>query len=431
MAQNGDNNIYTRFGLGVLETEGNPIQMGMGGTGVANANMQAVNFINPASLSNLPITTFQASGALKQSAYSFQNNSTQVLTGYLKEVALGFRKPGSKFGFGIGLQPYSFVNYESSATIIESDSLLTTYTYKGKGGMNKATMGGSRKFFLGKDTLNSGPKHILAIGINLNYLFGTIDHSSNTSFGEQDNYEQAKYSQNHFLNGFQPDIGLMYTLPFRQIKDVNQKIIRRQELTAGITWGINSKLKSKSIYIEELVFATGVTDTTSIDENVKFDFNLPQHLRVGLAWNLYHNKLGDLSITAEFKTQDWSASQLNLALDLSDKNKLGSSEQILLGLAFTPENSVHTSTFRHCTYRMGFNQGHSYHQINALQLKQTAYTAGISIPILKSLNKVHLGAAYTTSGLNDAALLQAKGMFYQIGFTLVPREPWFFQRKYD
>jgi hypothetical protein len=434
-AQQGDNNIYSRFGIGNLEQQGNPIQMGMGSTGVANNRIQSVNFLNPASFSYLPMTCFQASGALRQSTYTFDASSTKIFTGYLKEVALGFRKPGSPYGFGLGMQPFSFVNYKASAQTDVGDSLRTTYTYQGKGGLNKATLAMSRKFVLNNDSLNSGKKHVLSIGINLNYVFGTIDHSSKTSFDDFSNYESSRYAQNHFLSGFQPDLGLLYSMPLSHTKDVNQKVNQHQELVLGLNWGLASHLKSKSIYSEELLYGGSTLetslDTTLYDPGVRFKFQVPQQIRAGLTWNFYQVKFGDLQITAEIMQQDWSQSQFNLARDVNPTNQLSAAQRVSFGLAYTPDNSEKTGTLRHCTYRIGYFQGEQYYRINDLAVKETGITAGLSVPILKSLNKINLAAAYLTNGTNNNSLLQSKGIYYQVGFTFIPREPWFFQRKYD
>ena len=434
-SQNNNNNIYTRFGLGSLEMQANPQQFGMGGTGVASNGQHGVNFLNPAALSYIPLTTLQASGGGMSVKYKYNDTEANYGNGYLKNVAFGFRKPGSKWGFALGMQPYSFVNYEASSDVVVSDTLNTTYTYSGNGGMTKATLGFGRKFFFGGDSTARKEKRVVSFGLNTHYLFGTIDHASKIGFPDQDNYNYGKFSQNHFLNGFQLEAGVLFTLPISHVKDANNKVVRRSDVQIGITYAVQSSLHAKSVYIDEILAANSTIDypidTTFMNESVRFNYDLPQQITAGLAWNIYNQKLGNLQLNLEFMTQDWSSSKLNLGSDATSSNQLSASNRLSAGIAYTPENSANTSTLRHCTYRAGYYQGQTYWKIDGQQVHEQAITAGVSIPILKSLNAINLGAAYYTLGESNSGLLEMSGVVYQVGFTFVPREPWFFQRKYD
>jgi hypothetical protein len=434
-AQNNNNNIYTRFGLGSLESSINPQQLGMGGTGVASAGQQGISTLNPASLSFLSMTTFQAVGGGMSVRYNYQDQSANFNNGYLKSVFLGFKKPGGKWGFSLGMQPYSFVNYKATSTVTVSDSVQTSYTYEGNGGLNKATLGLARKFYLGKSTEENTQKQTLALGVHMNYIFGNINHSSKVSFPDQDNYNYGKFSQNHFMNGAIVELGALYILPLTHQLDVNKKVVQHSDLHVGVTYGLGAKLTSRSTYLDEILSASSIidypVDTTYIDETITFSYDIPQQLSFGLAWAFYKQKFGDLQLNAEYTMQDWSDSKLNLGSDIKGSNTLNASQRISLGLAYTPDNSVNTGTLRHCTYRVGYYNGQTYWKINDKVVTESAFTAGISIPVLKSLNKINLGASYYQLGEESQGLLQMTGFVYQVGVTIVPREAWFLRRKYD
>jgi hypothetical protein len=433
-AQKNNNFIYSRFGLGSLELQANPQQLGMGGTGVASLGQHGINTFNPASMAYLPMTTFQAAGGGMRLNYSYNDEQATYGGGYLKNVALGFRKPGSKWGFAISMQPYSFVNYEATTQTTINDTVPTSYSYYGEGGLNKAALTFARKWILRKDSADQKEKQVLSIGLNTNYIFGTISHSSKVGFPDQNNYEYAKFSQNHFMNGFVWDIGLLYSIPLSVRKDINQKVIRSSSLNVGITYGVQARLNSKSIYLDEIISNTDILDypldTTFLDETVRFKYAIPQQMTAGISYHFYGQKLGDLQMNLEYMWQDWSGSKLNIGSS-TNAATLGQANRLSAGIAFTPENSVNTSTLRHCTYRLGYYQGQTYWKINDQQISEQGITAGLSIPILKSLNKLHLGAVYLTQGNNAGDVLKTQGLVYQIGFTFIPREPWFFQRKYD
>lgn len=434
-AQTNNNNIYSRFGLGALESPVNPQQLGMGGTGVASAGQHGINLLNPAALAFTPMTTFQAAGAGMTVKYKYQDASTNFNGGYLKNVFLGFRKPGGKWGFALGMQPYSFVNYSASSNITLNDSVATTYTYEGQGSLNKATMGMARKFYFGGNEEENRQKQTLSIGLHTNYIFGTIQHASKVGFPEQTNYNYGKFSQNHFLNGFQWEAGLLYILPIKHTLDVNKKVIQHSDLHVGLSFGLAARLRAESTYLDEILTASSLidfpVDTTYMNESIRFNYTIPQQITAGLAWSYYKQKLGDVQINVEYSMQDWSGSKINLGSDISGSNSLTRSERLSMGLAYTPDNSVNTGTMRHCTYRVGYYTGQTYWKINAKNVTESAITAGISIPVLKSLNKINLGASYYRLGQASEGLLEMTGFVYQVGVTLVPRESWFLRRKYE
>lgn len=434
-AQNNNNNVYTRFGLGALESQVNAQQLGMGGTGVASTGQHGINLINPASLAFMPMTTFQASGAGIAVRYKYQDQTANYNDGYLKNVVLGFRKPGSKWGFALGLQPYSFVNYKASSDVVVSDSVNTTYTYQGYGGLNRASVSMGRKFFVGKGKDENAQKQTISFGINTNYIFGTIQHASKIGFPDQDNYNYGKFSQNHFLNGFQLEAGLLYILPMSHVLDANKKVIRHSDLHVGLTYGVASRLSARSTYLDEILTASSLIDfpidTTYMNESIRFKYDLPQQITAGLAWTYYQQKFGDLQLNLEYSMQDWSNSKINLGSDITGNNSLTQAQRLSFGLAYTPDNSVNTGTMRHCTYRLGYYTGNSYWKINSKNVNESAFTAGLSIPILKSINKINLGASYYQLGQSSEGLLEMRGVVYQIGVTLVPREAWFARRKYE
>jgi hypothetical protein len=435
LAQNNNNNVYTRFGLGYMESQFNPQQLGMGGTGVASTGQHGINVLNPASLSFLPMTTFQAAGSGMMVRYKYEDQTANYNNGYLKNVFLGFRKPGGKWGFALGMQPYTFVNYSASSPQTLNDSLSTVYIYEGQGGLNKATVGMGRKFYLGKSQDEQKQKQTIAFGLNLNYIFGNIHHSSKIQFPENTNYNYGKFSQNHSLNGFQIETGLLYILPISHVLDVSKKVIRHSDLHIGLNFGVASRISSKSIYLDEILTATDLddypVDTTFMNESIRFKYALPQHVSAGIAWTYYRQKFGDLQLNLEYRLQDWSSSKINLGSDITGNNELTQANRMSVGLSFTPDNSVSTGTFRHCTYRVGYYSGQTYWKINSKNINESAFTAGISIPILKSFNKINLGASYYQLGQATEGQLEMTGMVYQIGVTLVPREAWFARRKYE
>jgi len=90
------------------------------------------------------------------------------------------------------------------------------------------------------------------------------------------------------------------------------------------------------------------------------------------------------------------------------------------------------------SYRAGLRQTDTHLHINGTNIMQQAVSVGLSIPVVRSLSRFHIGAEYMTGGTQDNNLILEKGFNFIVGFTLTPAERWFFQperwffqRKYD
>lgn len=84
-------------------------------------------------------------------------------------------------------------------------------------------------------------------------------------------------------------------------------------------------------------------------------------------------------------------------------------------------------------YRVGYRNLRSELAINGIQISQTAYTAGLTIPIIRSQSRLHLGIESGTRGTTEAGLVEEKQIGFMIGFSLTPSvfDRWFRQIKYD
>ncbi|MFM7727241.1 MAG: hypothetical protein ACKO7B_11100, partial [Flavobacteriales bacterium] len=149
MAQHNPNSVYSRFGLGLPDAFAGVPHYGMGGITSPLSDPVVLNPANPASYSFLEVTNLQTSikGAFTQSTY--QNTTSNYHNGQVNQLGMGFKKPVSKWAFAIALSPYSTVDYRFSSKDTLSDTLTSAYTYSGRGGINKATMGCSRLFRFG------------------------------------------------------------------------------------------------------------------------------------------------------------------------------------------------------------------------------------------------------------------------------------------
>ncbi|MGL5892249.1 MAG: hypothetical protein ACRC3B_20320, partial [Bacteroidia bacterium] len=131
---------YSRFGLGEINYMSGPINQGLGGGGIGLRNdsllPQYINHANPASLTAMPITTYEVS--LVSNTVQLENASS---TGVFNRTALGQMTLAfpvtSWWGASVGFSPYSTVGYNVVNSIEQPNIGTVTYKYQGSGGVNQ------------------------------------------------------------------------------------------------------------------------------------------------------------------------------------------------------------------------------------------------------------------------------------------------------
>ena len=159
---------YSRYGLGELQTNSEPISFSMGGVTSAFRNTYSVNPYNPASFTSflhdkdsIPMV-FNGGFKGNYSMQENQNQSTKQFAGALNSMSFGF-KAAKKWAMAFGLQPFSSVGY-NIITSDKMDSINYKLKYEGTGGFNKFWLGNAVEFF------NS-----LSLGFNVSYVFGSLN----------------------------------------------------------------------------------------------------------------------------------------------------------------------------------------------------------------------------------------------------------------
>jgi len=203
------NSPYSRYGIGDLYGSRNAVSRGMGGLATAYRDIQSVNFVNPASYSNLGFVTFDVGveaefRTLNNKAKTERFESSNLIFNY---VALGVplmknkKKDKTVWGMAFGLRPYSRIRYDivSSGRQTGIDSIQTEY--KGNGGLYNAFLGTG--FRVGN----------LSLGINAGYIFGQKELETYRSLvNDSVFYYTGSISQRISINKFTLDAGMQYDL---------------------------------------------------------------------------------------------------------------------------------------------------------------------------------------------------------------------------
>ena len=124
-------------------------------------------------------------------------------------------------------------------------------------------------------------------------------------------------------------------------------------------------------------------------------------------------------------------------MDLSENARLYSglinAHGVAAGIEYKPNADVRNTIFNRMFYRVGYRNHQSELAINGIRINQTAYSAGLTIPITRSQSRLHLGIESGTRGTTAAGLVEEKQIGFMIGFSLTPSlfDRWFRQIKYD
>ena len=168
---------YTRYGYGSLVDAGSGLSKSMGGLSFGLRPKGFINSGNPASYTAIDSMTFrfELGAEAKLSTYSDKNANQTTFDANLSYMALQF--PITRWlGVSAGILPYSFVGYDFYQTDVQpssmtNGSLNSQYDYEGKGGLTQAYFG-----------LGVSPFRNFSVGVNVEYNFGDIEHTSDVSF---------------------------------------------------------------------------------------------------------------------------------------------------------------------------------------------------------------------------------------------------------
>lgn len=442
-AQSNIHTPYSRFGLGTLDQPGSVSHFGMGGLTTPVADQNVINWSNPASYSFLDVTTLQVAGKGNSSVYSSNDATSNFRGGQVGEIFLGFKQRDSKWGFAFGLTPYSTVGYGFSQKSSINDTLGVLYSHRGTGGVNRATVGLSRMFNyrpkIEKDSTQSkkdslsAKLHQFSIGTNFNFLFGNVIDTSKVLYDNINIYNTRIIQQNR-ISGFVFDIGGLYRVPLALTYD-DKRISGATYFQAGIRYSVETNINSTISRINQLYLTSGgiefPVDTVLYQSDVKQKISMPQNLAVGVAIRKISKKLGSIQVGVDYKLQDWKGVSAVLGSELNEDRILDAASTLSFGVDFRPSQNSSTNLLHRMHYRAGFRNTDTYLNLNKIAIVQNAVSAGLSIPVLKSESKFHIGAEYGTGGTLEKGLVKEEFWNFQIGFTFTPRELWFHRVKYD
>ncbi len=422
-AQKNTDSPYSRYGVGLLNGSRFNGNFGLGGVGYAwrpyhykpvvydslarsNAKLNDrgsnfINPVNPASFSNISLTTFEASLLSKNTQYTSNAQSRTSNNTQLGHMSVAFPM-GEKWGLGFGIRPFSSVGYNYSVqSSVNGESV--TYEYEGSGGVNEIFVGSAIQLLQN-----------FSVGVNAKYLFGNIIDDRRVVYGaNSSNFFNTYDQRDKRINDFAFDLGLQY---FKSLSK-NRRII------AGLTVSPVNELNSeRSQLIRNYQGANGFErfkDTALFVKRQNGSEAFASTIGVGFAYEIKKKWM----IAIDYTQLNWSGQSDIQEVRFSNSNKIN--------LGFEKYNNLNSfgSYLKKMGYRAGLSYNSSLVNINGEDIEEFGISFGISMPLRKSFSNLNFGVELGRRGKDEAGLTQEDFLNVQFGITI--NDKWFIKRKYD
>ena len=400
-AQQGTSSPYSFYGIGDVKFKGTAENRAMGGLTIYSDSIH-LNFQNPASYSNLKLTTFSLGGTYLTTDLSTNSQNEKARRTAVDYLAVGL--PLGKFGVGFGLMPFSSVGYNIQSNIAAtSTSPEEIKQFSGTGGINKVFFG------IGYSLTKN-----LSLGVDYSYNFGKIQtYSFRFIDGIQFGSREKNLSD---ITGGTLNAGINFTTP------INKKTNGFFSLTYSPDSKLNSTnsrniatIQYSSSGAEILVqpLEVDVADTT---------ITLPSKLAIG--FGVSESKKWMLGTEVTFQKSSNMGNRFN---DINNVN-YENATRISIGGFYIPNYNSFSKYYEKIIYRGGLRYENTGLIINSTSIKDYAVTAGLGLPLMGVFSNINVGLEYGQRGTTSANLVQENYTNISIGLSL--NDKWFQKRRF-
>ena len=407
MAQNEINSPYSSFGVGNLSPRSNNILGSMGGVGYALQNPYYINFKNPAALAAFDSLSFIAD-------FSFSVVNQQLKKGTISQqgtfaqfdyLAVGL--PVLKvWRMSAGIMPYSDVGYGIRDESKAKDSII--YQYSGTGGLHLFYWGNAFKIYKG-----------LTLGMNLSYLFGTINTISTTEYSKS-NVLNSMINNYRYLDGICISGGLQYHASFKDKHNISLGVVYENPI---YVWSRENRLVLNffGTYNPNLPFDTVLHKNKEHGGVIWGSAKLPQVVGGGFSYGFKDRLIASVDLT----WQNWSKFKMT-----NCKDKLQDNWITAFGVQYVP-NPSSSKYYKRIHFRVGARYSSGYFKIKENLISEIAVSCGLGFPIrtFTSRSTVNVMFEYSRFGTDKNDLILQNS--YRLSFNFILQEKWYQRRKIE
>jgi len=410
LAQKNTNSPYSRFGLGEMSRSGFEKSRAMGGIGLAMRDNDQINYLNPASYSELDTLSFMFNFGLKggDTRYENTNQSERNMTLNLDHLALAF--PITRWWkTSFGVMPFSSVGYSVTETGYLENNVAVDYFYEGVGGINQLYLGTSFHLVEGLD-----------IGFNAFYLFGSLDLSRTLQFPLNSEYSVSRLEQRTIVHDFIYQFGIQYSKTFAEDFTIG----------LGAVYQLKTDVSADNTSVSSNFFdgtAININDSTSLSPEFILEelsdegsISIPSKYGIGFTFR-YSDRI---LLGFDYYSQDWSQSSF-----FNQEQPLTNSNSMHAGLEITPNPEAFRGYHKRIHYRMGGHYENSYLQLQGEQLKDYGISFGVGLPFKNTKTSFNFAVDMGKRGTLNNNLIEENYKFFSFSVTL--HDFWFLKRKFD
>lgn len=418
IAQQNSVSPYSRLGMGELRLPNYTRQLSMGGTSLASRDALFLNPENPASYSELSLTTFQIgmAGSFIEQSQQDPDISIDNTTAGLRYFAVGI--PLTEWwGSALGLQPYSSKGYNIRTERIGPDNIEIIDEFQGNGGFSQLYWGNSFEIAEG-----------LSLGANISYLFGT-NSETETVYWQAENLYISQFDDRVRANGFRFNYGAQYSLDLAGDKVLN----------LGITFANASDLPVEvESYRYVIEGVRGPVDSLISSGQRDDNITLPSKLAGGLYYGKQSKRSPNNAWGIGLDYEMYNGSEFrNVAgqQELDDGFSVQAGAHITPGLTWdaVARNGSYLGAME---YRIGGYFERTPMVVNNMAIDDYGITFGIGFPIRQrglapgevKVSNVNLGMRLGRRGTLENNLIRENYLSLYLGISL--NDKWFIDYKY-
>ncbi len=398
-AQEGTSSPYSFYGIGDVRYKGTIESRSMGGIQVEQDSIH-INLDNPASYSNLKLTTFTVGGGFNMTTLKNNVSSEKAKRVTFDYLAVGL--PMGKLGVGFGLIPYSSVGYKINSYTTEVGE--TSSRDFATGGLTKAFFSASYKLV---------PDFTL--GATVEYNFGSVE-TTNINFVNGVNIGTREINKADY-SGVNFNFGAMY----------QTKLNKKLNLYSSLSYKLEGKLASDNLRNIVVVSTSNGVDfsaaETPYEESFRTKLTLPSEVRFGVG--IGESKKWLVGAQYVMASEGNLVNTYNVSSNVSYEKGLKYS----VGGYFIPNYNSFSSYAKRIVYRAGLKYEQTGLIVNSESIKDQGVTLGLGLPITGSFSNVNLGFEFGKRGTTNAGLVQENYLKFSVGLSLNDR--WFVKRKIE
>lgn len=396
VAQEGTASPYSYYGIGEIKFLGTAENRSMGGLSIFRDSIH-LNIQNPASYSNLKLTSFAVGGTTNLTTSKSDGKTADTQRTTLDYLAVGL--PVGKIGIGFGIAPYSSVGYkiENRTTSAENINIFNSKVYAGTGGINRIFAGISYNI-----TKN------LNLGANLNYSFGKIS-SDVIEYRFIDGVQYGTNESNSSsVKGINATFGLQYQASVNTKNQFSTSMIYEPENSLNFT-------NQRTLNVAEESASIAVPNTSVVS---------PTKISFGLGYG----QARKWQVGTEIVWQE-NSKMTNRFNDAVTKATFENTTKYIIGGYFIPKYNSFDSYFSRVVYRAGINMQNTGLLVNNQAINNQAFTVGLGLPLNGTFSNVNVGFEFGKRGTTTANLVQENYFNMTVGLSF--DDQWFVKRKYD